>query len=155
MTSIERADPDRERDVEEVFTGFEDEVLGRNVPDAHPPGGNLGSAVGAHLRDGPGRSVDRQDVARGESSGHRSGRRSRTTADLQHAGIRLQRQRIHDSSKSRRQRRGHRAVPDSVLRPQVGPIARSSTSCLAAQLSRKLGVDKVVDDSEVGKIEGQ
>jgi hypothetical protein len=40
-------------------------------------------------------------------------------------------------------------------RPQVGPIARSSASCLAAQLSRKLGVDEVVDDSEVGEMEGQ
>jgi hypothetical protein len=88
MTSIQRAEADREGNVEDFVTGFEDEVLGRHVLDAHPPGGNPGSAVGAHLRDGPDRSVDRQDVARGESSGHRSGRRSRTSANLQHAGIR-------------------------------------------------------------------
>lgn len=82
MPPVQGADPDREDQVEGCLAGFEDEVLGRDLPDAEPSVGDQPGRPGPDLGDGlePGRDRPGRGAA----------------ADLQHPQVRRERQRVDD-----------------------------------------------------------
>jgi hypothetical protein len=103
MASIEGANADGEHDVEGLIVCLQQEVFGRDPPDAHAARGDLVDRGGFGLRDSDRGSIDGQDVAGGESGRYRSCGRPGPAPDLEDAGMRLEWQGVHDRGEAGRQ----------------------------------------------------
>jgi hypothetical protein len=107
VTTVERTNADGEDQVVGRFVGLQREVLGRDLADFHAARGDLVGRRGSGLGDGSGGSVDGQHVPGDESSCYSAGRRPRSAPDLEHAGIRLKGECVHDRREARRQTYWH------------------------------------------------
>jgi hypothetical protein len=107
VTTVKRTNADGEDEVVRRFVGLQGEVLGRDLADVHAARDDLVGRRGPGLGDGSGGSVDGQHVPGGESGCYSSGRRPRSAPDLEHAGVWLEGERVHDRREARRQTYGH------------------------------------------------
>ena len=96
VATVERADPDREHEVERLLVGHQHEVLGGDLADAHATRGDLGGRGGSGLRDGLCRPVDGQDMPGDEARCDGSSGRAEPASDLEDAELRLEGKRVHD-----------------------------------------------------------
>jgi hypothetical protein len=107
VTTVKRTNADGEDEVVRRFVGLQGEVLGRDLADVHAARGDLVGRGGSGLGDGSGGSVDGQHVPGDESGCYSSGRRPRSAPDLEHVGVGLEGERVHDCREARRQTYGH------------------------------------------------
>jgi hypothetical protein len=112
VTTIKGADSDGEHKVVWLFARLQEEIFDRDVANAHAARCDFVGRGGFGLRDGRAGPVDAKDVAGREPGCDRSCRRAGAAPNLEHAGVRLERQRINDRGKAGRQSCRHgRKVP--------------------------------------------
>lgn len=96
MTTVERADPDSEHEVERLVVGRQHEVFGGDLADAHATRDDLSERRGSDLRNRLCRAIDGQEVPGDEPRCDRPGRRAGPASDLEDAELRLEGKRVHD-----------------------------------------------------------
>jgi hypothetical protein len=120
VTTVERANTHREDDVVRLFAFGQSEMLDRYVSDAHATGGNEVGASGPGLPNRRGGPIDRQDMTAREPRRDRASRRTRAAADLEHARVWAQWERVHDGRQPERQRCRHTSTVHGALLALAG-----------------------------------